>query len=239
MERRQFTAGVWVAAARAGLAPAGAWPIAGLLAAPGVAQALSEGDAAAGVRDALRRAAGAAVAALGRMDGFLGDPRVRIGLPPALEQAGDLLRKLGQGRRVDELVTGMNRAAEQAVPLARPLLEDAVRRMSVEDALGLVRGGETAVTDFFAAKTRQPLAQAFAPVVLPVTERLSLARRHDELADRAAKLGLVKGEPRKVHEHVTERALEGLFLMLGEHERRLRADPAAAGSALLKRVFGR
>lgn len=239
MERRQFTAGVWAAAARAGLAPAGAWPIVGLLAVPGVAKALSEGDAAAGVRDALRRAAGAAVGALGRMDGFLGDPRVRIGLPPALEQAGDVLRKLGQGRRVDELVTGMNRAAEQAVPLARPLLEDAVRRMSVEDALGLVRGGETAVTDFFAAKTRQPLAQAFAPVVLPVTEKLSLARRHDELAERASKLGLVKGEPRKVHEHVTERALEGLFLMLGEHERRLRADPAAAGSALLKRVFGR
>ncbi len=239
MDRRQFTAGVCAAAGGAGLGPARALTIVLGLAAPQAARALSEGDAAAGVREALQRATGAAVAALGRADGFLGDPRVRIDLPPALAKAGDVLRRLGQGRRVDELVTGMNRAAEQAVPLARPLFENAVRRMSVEDALGLVRGGETAATDFFVAKTRQPLAAAFAPVVQPVTERLSLARNHDQLVARAAKLGLVQGEPRKVHEHVTERALDGLFLVLAEQERQLRADPLAAGSALLRRVFGR
>lgn len=223
MRRRQFTAVV--------LAP---WA-----ARPGEAWALAESDAAAGIRDALRRASLAAVSALGRNDGFLGDVRVRIGLPPALERAGELLRKLGQGRKVDELVTGMNRAAEQAVPLARPLFEDAVRRISVEDAIGLVRGGDTAVTDFFSAKTRQPLASAFAPVVRPVTERLSLARRHDELMARAARLGLVKGEPRQVHEHVTAKALDGVFLLLAQEERQLRADPLKAGSALLRKVFGR
>lgn len=230
MERRQFTAGLIVPAL-------GGWALA-----PGVAQALGEGDAAAGVRAALQRAATAAVATLGRSDGFLGDARVRIGLPPALERAGELLRRLGQGARVDGFVTGMNRAAEQAVPLARPLLENAVRRMSVEDAIGLVRGGDTAATDFFVAKTRQPLAVAFAPEVKKVTERMSLTRQHDDLVGRAAKLGLVKGdggEPRKVHEHVTDKALDGLFLMLAEQERQLRADPVATGSALLKRVFGR
>ncbi len=232
MRRRQFTAGVFVPAL-------GGWLGAPLLLQPGQAWALSEGDAAAGVRAALQKAAAAAVVALGRADGFLGNERVRIGLPPALDKAGELLRKLGQGKRVDELVTGMNRAAEQAVPLARPLLENAVRRMSVEDAIGLVRGGDTAVTDFFAAKTRQPLAEAFAPVVRPVTERLSLARRHDDLVGRAAKLGLVKGEPRKVHEHVSDKAMDGLFLVLAEQERQLRADPLAAGSALLRKVFGR
>jgi hypothetical protein len=200
---------------------------------------LTESDAAAGIRDALRRAAGSAVASLGRNDGFLGNAQVRIGLPPALERAGEVLRKLGQGKRVDELVTGMNRAAEQAVPLARPLLENAVRRMSVEDAIGLVRGGDTAASDFFAAKTRAPLSQAFLPVVQPVTERLALARRHDELVDRAARLGLVQGPPRKVHEHVTDKALDGVFLLLAQEERKLRADPLAAGSALLRRVFGR
>lgn len=223
MQRRQFTA--------AGLLPG--WLLAG------DAPALAESDAAAGIRDALRRAAGVAVASLGRSDGFLGNVQVRIGLPPALERAGEVLRKLGQGKRVDELVTGMNRAAEQAVPLARPLLEDAVRRMSVEDAIGLVRGGDTAVSDFFAAKTRVPLAQAFSPAVQPVTERLSLARRHDEFVDRAARLGLVQGTPRKVHEHVTDKALDGVFLLLAQEERKLRADPLAAGSALLRRVFGR
>jgi hypothetical protein len=221
MHRRQFTAGL--------LAPTLVGPAAPL----GATTPLSEVDAAAGVRGALQRAAA------GRQDGFLGNPRVKIGLPPALEQAGEVLRKLGQGKKVDELVAGMNRAAEQAVPLAKPLVEDAIRRMSVKDAVALVRGSDTAVSDYFAAQTRDPLAAAFAPVVKPVTERLTLARRHDELTERAARLGLVKGEPRKVHEHVTDRALAGLFTMLAEEERKLRADPVAAGSALLRRVFGR
>lgn len=205
------------------------------------ALALGESDAASGVRAALERAAGQAVGLLGRSDGFLGDERVRIALPPALERAGKTLRRLGQGRRVDELVTGMNRAAEQAVPLARPLLASAVRSMSVEDAIGLVRGGsDTAISDFFARKTREPLTTAFTPEVQQVTERLALAKRHDDLVDRAARLGLVKPEEtRRVHEHVTDKALDGLFFMVAEEERKLRADPVGAGSALLRRVFGR
>jgi hypothetical protein len=111
--------------------------------------------------------------------------------------------------------------------------------MSVEDAIGLVRGGVTAASDFFAAKTRPPLTQAFSPVVQPVTDLLSLARRHDELVEAAARLGLVQGQPRKVHEHLTDRALDGVFLLLAHEERKLRADPLAACSALLNRVFGR
>jgi hypothetical protein len=237
MERRQFTAGVFAGLAAKAIVPGltGALAVAAAPAAPG----LNEADAAAGVRAALQRAAAAAVATLGRTDGFLANERVRIGLPPALAQAGEVLRRLGQGQRLDELVVGMNRAAEQAVPLARPLLEQALRSMSVEDAIGLVRGGETAATDFFVAKTRQPLSAAFAPVVQTVTERLALARRHDDLVNRASRLGLTQGPPRRVHEHVTEGALDGLFQGLAEQERRLRADPAAAGSALLRRVFGR
>ncbi len=227
MQRRQFTV--------ATLAPIGL-----MLGAPAV-WALTETEASTGVRAVLERAAGVAVSQLGRSDGFLGDARVRIGLPPALERAGDVMRRLGQGRRVDELVTGMNRAAEQAVPLARPMLLNAVRSMSVEDALQLVRGGnDTAISDFFSRKTREPLTTAFSPEVLKVTERLSLARRHDELVDRAAKTGLVRpGETKRVHEYVTDKSLDGLFMVLADEERKLRADPVAAGSAVLKRLFGR
>lgn len=225
MERRQFTAALF-GPGLAGCLPGSAW-------------ALAEADAAAAVREALKRAAGTAVGLLGKTDGFLANDKVRIGLPPALARAGEVMKKLGQGKRVDELVTGMNRAAEQAVPLARPLLEDAVRKMSVEDAIGLVRGSDSAVTDFFSRKTRQPLAAAFTPVVEPVTQRLALARQYDEVVGRASKLGLVQDAPKKVHQHVTEKALDGVFLMLAEEERKLRADPAAAATALLKRVFGR
>lgn len=203
-----------------------------------VRAAASEADAAAGVRAALERGALAAVALLGRTDGFLGDPRVRIALPGYLDKAAKLLRATGQGRQVDELVTAMNRAAEAAVPQARTLFVSTVKAMSVEDALQLVRGGPTSVTDYFAGKTRAPLGEKFLPIVTRATEKLKLAESYNRVAGRAAGLGLVRGEEASVQQHVTARALDGLFLMIGEEEKKIRADPVKTGSAILKRVFG-
>jgi hypothetical protein len=131
---------------------------------------------------------------------------------------------------VDELVLAMNRAAEAAVPQARPLLVRAVKDISVEDALSLVRGGDTAVTDFFADKTRQPLGDEVPAIVTQATEKLSLATRYNAVAGRAAALGLLKGDDTSVQRYVTARALDGLFLMIGEEEKKLRADPLRAGS---------
>lgn len=198
----------------------------------------AEAEAATAVRAALQRGAQAAVGLLGRADGFWGNPQVRIGLPKGLAQPARLLRATGQGKRVDELVLAMNRAAEAALPQAQPLLVRAVKDMSVEDALDLVRGDSTAVTRFFAAKTRQPLSEAFLPVVMQATEKLSLAARYNALAGRAADLGLLKGEESSVQRYVTARALDGLYLVIGEEEKKLRANPLKAGSALLTKVFG-
>lgn len=221
MERRQFTAALLVPW----------WP--------GMAQAaLSESDAALGVRAALERGALAAVSVLGRTDGFLGNPKVRIPLPGFLEDAARLLRYTGQKRKVDELITAMNRAAEAAVPMAKPLFVNTVKALSVEDALKVVRGGPTSVTDFFAAKTRQPLAREFLPIVTRATEKVSLASRYNAVAAKAAGLGLVKDEEANVQVYVTGRALDGLFLMIAEEERKIRADPLKSGSAILRRVFG-
>ncbi|MDP3223593.1 MAG: DUF4197 domain-containing protein [Rubrivivax sp.] len=207
---------------------------------PGLAQAaLNEVDAAAGVRAALERGALAAVGLLGRTDGFLGNPLVRIPLPGQLEDAAKLMRRLGQGKKVDELVTAMNRAAEAAVPMAKPLFVSTVKAMSVEDALQVVRGGSTSVTDFFANKTRSPLATKFLPIVTQATEKVSLAARYNAVAGRAAGLGLVKGEDANVQQYVTRKALDGLFLMIGDEEKMIRADPVRTGSAILKKVFGR
>lgn len=221
MERRQFTAALLVPC----------WP--------GPAQAaLSESDAALGVRAALQRGALAAVSVLGRTDGFLGNPKVRIPLPGFLEDAARLLRYTGQKRKVDELITAMNRAAEAAVPMAKPLFVNTVKALSVEDALQVVRGGPTSVTDFFAAKTRQPLGREFLPIVTRATEKVSLASRYNAVAAKAAGLGLVKDEDANVQVYVTGRALDGLFLMIAEEERKIRADPLKTGSAILRRVFG-
>ena len=207
---------------------------------PTVARAgLSEGDAAAGVRVVLERGALAAVALLGKTDGFLGNPQVRIPLPGFLKDAAKLLRATGQGRKLDELVTAMNRAAELAVPTARPLFVSTVKAMSVEDALKVVRGGTTSLTDYFAGKTRAPLNEQFLPIVTQATEKVSLATRYNAVAGKAQSLGLLKGDESNVQQYVTSRALDGLFLMIGEEEKKIRADPVKTGSAILKKVFGR
>lgn len=215
--------------------------VAGTLFTPwGAAEAglLNESDAAQGVRAALERGALAAVALLGRNDGFLGNPKVRIPLPGVLEDAARLLRATGQGKRVDELVTAMNRAAEAAVPEAKALFVSTVKALSVEDALKIVRGGDTAVTDFFAGKTRLPLTDRFLPIVTRATEKVKLAERYNAFAGKAAGLGLLKGEQTSVQKHVTAKALDGLYLVIGEEERKIRADPVGTGSAILKKVFG-
>jgi hypothetical protein len=212
----------------------------GLLPWPHVALAaeLTESDAARGIRTALERGALSAVALLGRTDGFLANPRVRIPLPGHLEDAADLLRKFGQGRRVDELVTSMNRAAERAVPEAKSLLVQAAKGISVDDALRIVRGGDTSVTEYFAGKTREPLGERFLPIVTRATERVSLAQKYNALAERASRFGLIKPEDANLQQHVTVKALDGLFLMIGDEERKIRQDPLGTGSAILRKVFG-
>jgi hypothetical protein len=202
------------------------------------AAGLTEADAAGGIRAALERGALSAVAILGKNDGFLGNAKVRIQLPSHLEEVANLMRKLGQGRRVDELVTSMNRAAERAVPEAKSLLVQAAKGISVEDALRIVRGGDTSVTDYFAGKTRTPLGERFLPIVTRATERVALAQKYNAMAERASRLGLVKPEDANLQQHVTAKALDGLFLMIGEEERKIRRDPVATGSAILRKVFG-
>ena len=231
MQRRQFTP------ALATLFLARASCLA-LLAEATRAFALDESQAASGVRVALERGADSAVALLGKPGGFLDNPQVRIPLPGALERAASMLRAIGQGKKVDDLVNSMNRAAEQAVPEGKPLLVNAVKAMSVEDAVKIVRGGDTSVTDFFAAKTRAPLGEKFLPIVTTETQKVSLAAKYNAVASKGSTFGLIKPEDANVEQYVTRKALDGLFFMIGQEEKKIRADPVATGSAILKSVFG-
>ncbi|MBK9133001.1 MAG: DUF4197 domain-containing protein [Betaproteobacteria bacterium] len=201
--------------------------------------ALSQADAASGVRAALERGAVAAVGLLGRENGFLNDARVRIPLPEVLEDAAKLLKATGQRRRVDELVTSMNRAAERAVPMARGLLVEAARRIGVDDAIRIVRGSGTSVTEYFAAQTREPLGVKFLPLVEESMKKVSLATRYNAFASKAVGFGLLKKEDANLEQYITGKALDGLFLMIGEEEKKIRADPVRTGSRLLQAVFGR
>lgn len=199
---------------------------------------LTDGEASEGLKTALEKGALMAVSLLGRKDGFLANEKVRIPLPGFLADAAKLLKTFGQGKRVDELVTSMNRAAETAVPMAKDLLVGAVKSMSVADAKKILTGGDTSVTDFFAIKTREPLGVQFLPVVTRATQQVDLASKYNHVASKAASLGLVDKEDAKIENYVTGKTLDGLYLIIGEEEKKIRRDPVGTGSAILKKVFG-
>jgi hypothetical protein len=195
-------------------------------------------EAAAGLKAALEKGSQAAVATLGRTDGFMGNPAVRIPLPDSLTRAESLLRRIGMGRYADELVLSMNRAAEAAVPEARQLFIDSVRKMTVQDAKGILAGGETSGTEYFQRTTKDQLHNRFLPIVKRATEKVGVAQRYNEYAEKGAQLGLVRKEHSNLDEYVTQKALDGLYLVVAEEEKKIREDPLAAGTSIIRKVFG-
>lgn len=233
LERRNFTAGGLCAVGLIALAHQQAFAL-GLTDLAGV----SDSDASKGLKTALEKGALSAIGILGKTDGFLGNEKVRIPLPGYLDDAAKILRATGKRAQVDELVTSMNRAAEAAVPMAKNLLVNAVKNMSVTDAKKILTGGDTSVTQFFADKTRTPLTGTFLPVVSKATAKVGLAKKYDAVAGKAAGLGLVKKEDAKIDTYVTGKTLDGLYFVIGEEERKIRRDPVGTGSDILKKVFG-
>lgn len=230
MDRRRF------------VALPGAFAFASLLAASHArAQGLagiSDLDAGKGLKSALETGAMSAIKLLGRPDGFLDNPQVHIPLPKALQDAGRLLSAFGVGQQLKDLEVSMNRAAENAVPMAKNLLVDTVRRMSVTDAKGILTGGDTSVTEFFADKTRKPLAETFRPVVHQSTSKIGLVDQYERVSAQAQGMGIYRPEDPTVDHYVTRKALDGLYFMIGEEEKKIRRDPVGTGSALLSKVFG-
>ncbi|MYM93471.1 DUF4197 domain-containing protein [Duganella vulcania] len=199
---------------------------------------LSNQDASGGLKAALEKGSTLAVSKLGAENGFLNNEKVRIPLPKILEQARPLLKMTGKSQQLDDLVVQMNHAAEAAVPMAKPLLLDAVKSMTITDAKNILTGGETSVTDFFREKTSPKLAVQFLPIVKKVTDRSDLANKYNTAMAMAPKLGVLAKEQSTVEGYVTQRALDGLYTMIGEEEKAIRADPLGAGSKLIGKVFG-
>lgn len=199
---------------------------------------LTDREAGSGLREALTRGAEVAVSQLGRQDGFMGNPRVKIRLPESLRAGEKTMRQFGMARQADELVETMNRAAEAAVVEARPILVDAVKNMSFDDAKEILSGGDSAATEYFKRKTSTPIAEKFLPIVQKATARVQLADKYNRYAGKAAKFGLVDEKDANLDAYVTHKALDGLYLMIAEQEKSIRKDPVSAGSALLQKVFG-
>jgi hypothetical protein len=195
-------------------------------------------EAAGALKAALEKGSRAAVASLGRTDGFFGNPRVKIPLPDSLQRAERAMRRFGMGRHADELILTMNRAAEAAVPEAQQLFVDSVRKMTVQDAKGILQSGDTAGTAYFRRTTEAQLRARFLPIVRQATARVGLARQYNAYAERGVAFGLVKKEHADLDQYVTQKALDGLFVVVAEEEKKIRKDPVGAGTAIIRKVFG-
>ncbi|WP_018608606.1 DUF4197 domain-containing protein [Uliginosibacterium gangwonense] len=209
-----------------------------LFAHAGLLDAISTQDASKGLRQALEQGAGAAVANLGVEGGFQGNPEFRIPLPDTIKKLEPALRMMGQGKAVDDLHQAMNRAAEVAVAEAKPLLINAVRQMTVQDAKNILTGGDDSVTQYFRSKTIEPLTQKFLPIVSSATQKVKLAERYNRIASQGAALGLVRSEDARIEDFVTRHALDALYIRIGEEERQIRAHPAEAIGSIARKVFG-
>ncbi|MFA6971083.1 MAG: DUF4197 domain-containing protein [Gallionella sp.] len=198
---------------------------------------ISNTDQIGSLKQALTQGAETAVADLAKENGFLGNDKVRIPLPDALKKADSLMRTVGMGKYADELTTSMNRAAEAAVPEAKTLLVGAVKNMTVQDAKGILTGGNDAATQYFRKNTEAALTGKFKPIVNKSMQKVKLAEKYDQFAGKGAQLGLVDQKDARLDDYITRKALDGLFLMMAEQEKSIRANPMQAAGSLAQKVF--
>jgi len=199
---------------------------------------LSQKDAAGGLKDALTQGAQVAVKQLGTPGGFSNNPDVKIELPGKLGKVASKMKAFGMGEQVDQLETSMNQAAEAAVVQAQPILVNAVKNMSVDDAKGILSGGNDSATQYLNKSSREQIRAKFLPIVKQATDKVGLAQKYNAFAGQAATLGVVDAKSANIENYVTEQALDGLFEMIGKQEATIRQNPAAAATSLAKKVFG-
>ena len=215
-------------------------PVQPVTAAPANASGLagiSNTDQVGSLKQALTQGAETAVASLSKENGFLGNDKVRIPLPASLQKAEGLMRTVGMGSYADELTTTMNRAAEAAVPEAKTLLVGAVKNMSVTDAKNILMGGNDSATQYFRKNTETAIAGKFKPIVNKSMQKVKLAEKYDQFAGKGAQLGLVDQKDAKLDDYITRKAMDGLFLMMAEQEKAIRANPMQAAGSLAQKVF--
>lgn len=199
---------------------------------------LSDATISDGLKEALQVGTKNTVAQTGKTDGYFKNPKIKIPMPEKLKLVETGLRKLGYGSVVDELVLSMNRAAEKAAPSAKQIFLDAIKGITFSDAKKILFGGDTAATDYFKAKTSANLTTAFTPIVNQATNEYGVTRKYKKVVSYTKSLSFIKQESLDIDAYVVTKALDGLFYVLGEEEKKIRKDPAARVSKLLKTVFG-
>lgn len=200
---------------------------------------LSDDKITSGLKEALQVGTSNAVKSTGRVDGYFGNSAIKILMPEKMRTLEKGLRAIGYGPKVDQFVLSMNRAAEKAAPAAKKIFLDAILQMSFEDARKIFTGGDTAATEYFKEKASEELAVAFRPIVEKATSEVGVTQQYKDLTGRAQAIPFLKSESLDVDHYVVTKALDGLFYVLGEEERKIRKNPAARVTRLLKQVFGK
>ncbi len=200
---------------------------------------LDEKTVTAGLKEALRVGTERAVDNTSKLDGFLGNALIRIVIPEQFEDASEVLKSMGFGKQVDNFEIAMNRAAERASGEAIDIFWNAITRMTLADAFGILNGGETAATDFFRDRTEEELRSRFNPIVKQKMSDVGLYQLYNDLKDYYDKIPMTTAPALNLDEYITEKTLNGLFVVLGQEEKRIREDPLARTTDLLRRVFAK
>lgn len=201
-------------------------------------EGLDESTIVSGLKEALAVGTENAVNSVSQADGYFGNEIIKILMPEKMQKVADVLGKVGYQDQVDNFILSMNRAAEKAAPKAASIFGGAVKEMTLEDAKGILDGGDTAATDYFKAKTSDTIYEAFKPVISSSMDEVGVTRSFKEMMDRYTSVPFMKAESLDLDHYVTDKALDGLFYMVGEEEKKIRTNPAARVTDLLKKVFG-
>lgn len=196
-----------------------------------------ESEVVGGLKEALSLGTKTAVQLVSQEDGYFGNEIIKILMPEDLRKVADTLSRIGLQQQVDEFILSMNRAAEKAAPGAIDIFVEAIKAMTFEDATGILTGGDTAATDYFKEKTSGQIYETFKPIISASMSEVGVTQAYKELSDKYASLPLMSAVAFDIDDYVTNKALDGLFYMVGEEEKKIRTDPAARVTDLLKRIF--
>lgn len=217
---------------------AGFWDQAKEILAPASQESLDENTIISGLKKALSLGTANAVSSVAEMDGYFGNEAIKILMPEKIRSVADTLKKFGFQQQVDDFILSMNRAAEHAAPQAKGYFVDAIKEMSFEDAQKILKGNDTAATDYFREKMHDNLYAAFEPSVSSSMNEVGVTRSYKTMMDKYTAIPFVKAKSFDLDHYVTEQSLDGLFYMVGQEEKRIRTDPAARTTDLLRKVFG-
>lgn len=201
-------------------------------------ESLTSADVAEGLKEALIKGISTGSDIVSQVDGYFKNPEIKIPFPPDVRKVEDRLRQIGLGGEVDKFIMTLNRGAEDAAKEAKPIFINAIRSMTIEDAWGILRGEDDAATQYLKRTTSADLTARFKPVIQQSLNKVNATKYYSDIVNTYNRIPLVEKVNPDLDDYATSKAIDGLFVMIAREEKRIREDPVARTTDILKRVFG-